>query len=242
MDVLLEVAVAQVRDVAGAQEGGADRLLLQGLDKLDQRDGAHEIGRSPDLKLASAVLRATDLPVRVVLRLSDGFSTSGGEFGRLVGLGEEYLALGAEGVSFGFLDADLEIDVAVCTELAGRLPGVPWTFHAGVDAHLDARRAWRQLLHLPGLDAVHTGGSPQGLAVGFDDLLALAASSPEAAGLMMPGPGLLAEHVPWLARAGVRRFHLGRQARPGGSARAYVDAGHVRAFRLLLDDSVARAG
>jgi copper homeostasis protein len=39
----------------------------------------------------------------------------------------------------------------------------------------------------------------------------------------------------------VRQFHLGRQARPGASYKAYVDAGHVRSWRLLVDDALERA-
>ena len=74
---------------------------------------------------------------------------------------------------------------------------------------------------------------------GYDDLLATAESDPAIAALLMPGGGLLAEHVPWLVRAGVRAFHLGPQVRPGGSRKAYVDAGLTRSWRLLLDDAVA---
>jgi copper homeostasis protein len=48
--------------------------------------------------------------------------------------------------------------------------------------------------------------------------------------------------VPWFVHSGVRQFHLGSQARPGGSHKAYVDAAHVRSFRLLVDDTVQRAG
>ena len=44
-----------------------------------------------------------------------------------------------------------------------------------------------------------------------------------------------------LVRAGVRQFHVGRSVRPGGSWKAYVDARHVRSWRLLLDDAVAAA-
>ena len=93
---------------------------------------------------------------------------------------------------------------------------MPWTFHRAVDATLDPRRSWRRLLGLPGLVAVRSAGSPQGLAVGYDDLLATAAADPAVAALLMPGGGLLAEHVPWFVRAGVAKFHLGPQARPGG--------------------------
>lgn len=228
-EVLLEVDVRHQRDVPGAQEGGADRLHL-----------AAEAGFSPEPALLSGVLRETDLPVHVALRLNDSRTTTGGELARLVGLGHEYLALGAAGVSFGFLDADLEVDVEVCSHLAESLPDVSWTFSSAIDAVLDARRAWRRLLDLPGLTGVRSAGSPQGMAVGYDDLLAIAESDPAIARLLMPGQGLLAEHVPWLVRAGVRQFHLDTQARPGATYKSYVDAGHVRSWRLLLDDALAR--
>ena len=57
----------------------------------------------------------------------------------------------------------------------------------------------------------------------------------------MAGGGLLAEQVPWLVRADVRQYHLGRRVRPGGSTKAYVDARLVRSWRLLLDDAFERA-
>ena len=56
----------------------------------------------------------------------------------------------------------------------------------------------------------------------------------------MAGGGLQAEHVPWLARAGVRKFHIGSGARPQGSWKAYVDPGFVRSWRTLIDDAVDR--
>jgi len=224
---LLEVAVLHAQDVVGAQEGGADRLALVA--------PGETAGLSPDVAAASAVLRATDLPVRVMLRLNDSYTTTGGEFTRLVGLAEEYVGLGAEGVVFGFLDPDLEVDVETCEALAHALPGVPWTFHRAVDATLDQRRSWRRIAHLPGLTAVRSGGSPQGLAHGYDDLLALASADPDVARLLMPGGGLLAEHVPWFRRAGVTQFHVGVQVRPGATSKSYVDADFVRSWRRLLD-------
>lgn len=124
--------------------------------------------------------------------------------------------------------------------LLDRLPNVPWTFHHAIDSSLDPRRSWRRLLGLPRLVAVRTAGSPRGLSAGFDDLLATI--TPENAGLVMPGGGLAAEHVPWLLEAGVRQLHLGGQVRPGGSAKAYVDAGYVRSWRSMADDLLDGAG
>ncbi|HRD61664.1 MAG TPA: copper homeostasis protein CutC, partial [Nocardioides sp.] len=164
MGVVLEVWVAHERDVPGAVDGGADRLHLTAPGE-----------RSPEITTVSAVCRDTDLPVFVLLRLSDSWTTTGGELSRLVGLAEDYLAVGASGVSFGFLDADLEIDTEVCSQLAQRLPNVPWTFHRAVDDTLEPRRAWRSLLALAertSLVNVRSAGSPRGMGDGYDDLLA----------------------------------------------------------------------
>ncbi|MCD4536163.1 copper homeostasis protein CutC [Nocardioides sp. cx-169] len=231
---LLEVAVLHARDVPGCERGGADRLSLA-------VEGEGE-GRTPDLATAASVIRATALPVRVMLRLNDTLTTTGGEFVRLVGLGEELVSLGAEGVEFGFLDADLEVDVETCRALASALPGVPWTFHRGIDRVLEPARSWRHLTAgLPGLSAVRSGGSPQGLTHGYDDLLALAEADPDVARLLMPAGGLLPEHVPWLLRAGVRQLHVDVQVRPGATTRSYVDADFVRSWRLILDDAASRS-
>jgi copper homeostasis protein len=233
MGVLLEVAVAHERDVAGAVEGGADRLHVVG----PAREGG---SLSPEVATVSAVCRDTRLPVFVLLRLNDTWTTTGGELARLVGLAEDYLAVGAAGVSFGFLDADLEIDSAVCAQLASSLPNVPWSFHDAFDDALDPRRSWRRLVGLPGLVQVRSAGSPRGMLEGYDDLLATAEADPAVAALLMPGGGLLAEHVPWLVRTGVRAFHVDEQTRPGGSRKAYVDAGLTRSWRLLLDSAMDR--
>ncbi len=231
-DALLEVAVLHARDVPGCVEGGADRLAL--------RVGDDVAGNSPDVAAAAAVIRSTELPVRVVLRLNDTFTTSGGEMTRLIGLAEEYVGLGAEGVSFGFLDADLEIDEQACLALAGSLHGVPWTFHRGFDAALDAGRSWRRVQQLPGVTAVCSGGSTAGLARGYEELLARAESDPEIGRLLMPSGGLEPEQVPWFIRAGVRQFHVAEQVRPGGTLKSYVDAGYVRSWRRMIDGAATR--
>ena len=231
---LLEVAVLHPRDVSGADEGGADRMLC-----LDRRTPE---GTSPEPGLVSSICRETELPVRVLLRLNDSRTTTGGELTRLVGLAESYLNVGAEGVAFGFLDEDTLVDVEVCGYLADQLAGVPWTFTRVIDDSLETDRAWRQVVTLPGLDAVHSAGSPRGLSVGFDDLVDRAGADPGLAALVMAGGGLQPEHVPWLVRAGVRQFHVASSVRPGGSwDKAYVDPGHVRAWRMLLDDAATAA-
>lgn len=222
------------RDAAAATAGQADRLLLL---SAPERGGL-----SPEPATVSAVLRETDLPVRVMLRVGDSLTVDGSQFSRLLGTARTCLELGAAGVSFGFLDPDLEIDRASCSALATELVGVGWTFHRGFDQALDARRAWRDVLALPGLDAVASAGSTRGLASGGEELVDRAAGDPRIAALLLVSGGLGAEQVPWLIRAGVRQYGLGEEVRPGGSwTKAYVDTAAVRAWRLLLDDAHQRA-
>jgi copper homeostasis protein len=230
-DVLLEVVALHAADANAAQEGGADRLQVVGGD-----------GLAPATTTVSSVVRATDLPVRVLLRLEDVPSTSGVQLTRLVSLAESYFAAGAEGVACGFLDRDLEVDVGAMRVVAEAVAPAPVTFAAALDAVLDRGRSWRQVLTLPGVDAVLTAGSSQGVEAGLEQLRS-EASDPRVRSLMMVGGDrLLAEHVPWLVHVGIRSFHLGPEVRPGGSwSKAYVDAGFVRSWRLLVDHALARA-
>jgi copper homeostasis protein len=229
---LLEIVVRHAADAQRAEAGGATRLQVVG--SLDFG------GLSPEPALVAAIRRVTTLPLRPVVRLREGFSTDGGEAGRLRGLIDSYRAAGAEGVVLGFLNGHTEIDEPVILELLADCD-LGWTFSRAVDACISSDRAWRTLRRLPGVDSVLTAGSARGVADGLDDLVQRAAADRFARSVMMAGGGLAPEHVPWLARAGIRAFHLASTARPGGSWKAYVDADLVRTWRSLIDDAVGRA-
>jgi copper homeostasis protein len=197
-------------------------------------------GLSPEPALIGQISRATSLPVRVMVRLREGFSTDGGELVRLKGLARSYLEVGAEGLVLGFLNGLTEVDVEVVLELVGDLD-CPWTFHRAIDHCISPDRAWRDLRGLPRLTQVLTAGSARGVEDGLDDLVRRAGRDAFAREMIMAGGGLRAEHVPWLANAGIRAFHIGSSVRPTGSWKAYVDPELVRSWRSLVDDAVGRA-
>lgn len=233
MTGLLEVIALHAADAERAEAGGADRIELVGTMAND--------GMSPEPALVGQVRRATSLPIRVMLRLREGFGTDGGEVTRLHGLLSSYRSVGADGVVLGFLNAHTEIDVRVVMEIVGPEPDFGWTFHRAVDSCFDTDTAWWTLRQLPGLDQVLTAGSARGVPEGLDELVARAKADEFARSVIMAGGGLLPEHVPWLARAGVRAFHIGSSARPLGSWKAYVDSDLVGTWRRLIDDSVSRS-
>lgn len=219
-DAELLVVVLHPRDAEVATAAGADRVLLA------SRTGA-TFGGVDDAAVA-AVCRATDLPVWPLLDPATP------------GAATHAVDLGAQGLVFGFLDRDLRVDRVACAEVVAAT-GVPWAFR-GIDTALDADRAWRDLADLPGLEAVITAGSTRGLARGAEDLIARCAADPRAAALTMAGGGLSADQVPWLVRAGVRRFAVGSSARAGQSwTRGSVAAEQVRTWRNLIDDALHRA-
>jgi copper homeostasis protein len=227
----LAVVVQHPRDAEHATAGGADRLLLT----ADPEDGHW----SPEPQVLSAVLRETDLPVWVALRTRE--DDGAGATDRLVGRGHTYVELGAGGLAYGFLDDNLEVDRESCAEMCAELDGGRWIFH-GFDAALDGDRAWRDVVGLPGLESVITGGSTRGLAHGAEELIHRARNDPRVAAMVLAGGGLTPDLVPWLVWAGVRRFAIGSSARTGGSwTRASVDVDHVRSWRMLLDDALSRA-
>ena len=228
---LLEVIALHDGDARGAEQGGADRIELVGTMDDD--------GLSPEPDLVEKARLATSIQIRPMLRLRAGFSTDGGEITRLKGLASAYMEAGADGVVVGFLNGANQIDVGVMAELMGE-SGVPYTFHRAIDHCLDQRRAWQAVKELPGeVTNVLTAGSVRGVEHGLNDLVAVA-RDPQLASLIMAGGGLRPEHVPWLVRAGVRAFHIGSPARPGGSWKAYVDAELVASWRELVDDETTR--
>lgn len=231
MHALLEVICLHEHDARRAEEGGADRVELLGTIEHD--------GLSPEPSMVERVRAATSVQLRPMVRLREGFGTDGGEFSRLTGLVSSYRDAGADGVVFGFLNGYDEVDLEVCHALAAELD-CGWTFHRAVDSALDTTKAWQALLTLPKLDQVLTAGSARDMEHGLDELLARCRADERVANLVMAGGGLQPEHVPWLLRAGVRAFHIGRAARPLGQYKAYVDAPLVNTWRELLDDELRR--
>ncbi len=232
MKGLLDVAVLHAADAERAEAGGADRLTL--LDRL----GPDAL--SPEPAVLGQVRRATTRPVRVLVRLREGFSTDGGELIRLQGLIGRYVDAGADGLVLGFLNSHTEIDTGVITALMTGIE-LGWTFDRAVDSCISTDRAWRELRQLPGLDQVLTAGSARGVGDGLDDLLTRVRTDDFARAVVMAGGDLLPEHVPWLVRAGVRAFHVDAAVRPLGSAKAYVDADLVGTWRTLIDAAVGRS-
>ncbi|MGW5447484.1 copper homeostasis protein CutC [Streptomyces asiaticus] len=233
---LLEVIALTPADAIAAQAGGADRLELV-------TDMAAD-GLTPSRETFAAVRSAVDLPVRVMLRASDGFAT-GNAFDALCEAAAALHSEGADEFVLGFLADDGGVDLAAVTaltEIVGAGGGVDesrWTFHRAIDRAADRDGLRKRLADIPGLDTYLTAGSARGVDDGLPTLLAEAerAGTPDYEARIMVGGGLRLDHLPALRAAGINAFHIGGAARPDGWS-GPVDATAVGQWRTILDAPV----
>ncbi|MFI8854134.1 copper homeostasis protein CutC [Streptomyces sp. 891-h] len=228
---ILEVVALSAEDAAAAQAGGADRLEVV-------TDMAAD-GLTPSVETFTAVRDAVSIPLRVMLRLADGFSAGGAAgIGELCARAEALRAAGAEEFVLGFLDDTGQADLPAIEAVTAAVPGCRWTFHRALDRAADRDALRKQLADMPGLDTFLTAGSPHGVAEGYRTLLAeaerTAAGEPGYGPRLLVGGGLSLGQVPELCRAGIDGFHIGGAARPRGWS-GPVDPAAVRTWRRAVD-------
>jgi copper homeostasis protein len=217
---LLEVIALDAADAAAAQEGGADRIELVAEMAAD--------GLSPSAATVTEVIAATDLPVRVMLRLSDGFAA--GDIDQLLRRAAEMQDAGAREFVLGFLTPDGGPDLSALERIVAELGGAPWTFHRAIDHAADRKPLRHAVSGLPGLDGFLTAGAPTGV----DDGIAALVTEAQGAQRTVVGGGLRFDHLPRLRAAGIDAFHIGSGARPTGW-NTPVSADAVRSWRTALD-------
>src|SRR5690349_10554722 len=104
MTPVLEVIACSLADAIEAEQGGAGRLEI--VSELKRG------GLTPSSELVAEIKQRVDIPVRVMLRESDGFGVTGAsEIERLCAAAERFASLEVDGFVLGFL-RDGEVDVA----------------------------------------------------------------------------------------------------------------------------------
>src|SRR4029079_13785662 len=118
---ILEVIACSVADAVEAQKGGAGRLeVVRDLDRG---------GLTPSLELVRAIKEAVDLPLRVMVRESDGFGTSDEmEIERLCDAASELSSLGIDGLVTGFIKRGSSA-FGLTSRVLACAPGLNATFH-----------------------------------------------------------------------------------------------------------------
>lgn len=237
---LLEVIALDAPDARAAVEGGADRLELVSAMQFS--------GFNPSLEAFASIRDAVDVPLRVMIRLRDGFLAGGpAAVGALTTAARQLREAGATEFVLGWLDADGAVDVPTLVAVLDALGGAPWTFHKAIDHARNRDAVYASIRRLPGLDTVLTSGGPfpagQGAAVLAEEA-AREGADPNGPSLLVGG-GLKLDDVAALRAAGLSGFHIGTAARFSADWAGPVDAELVATWRAALDaplDGGAAAG
>ena len=217
---ILEVIVCSVADAIQAQQGGAGRLEVV--------SDLHRGGLTPSIALVRAIKEAVDLPLRVIVRESDGYETADDmEIERLCEAASELSNLGVDGLVLGFLKRGA-IDLELTSRVLACAPRLKATFHHAFEYAADQLQAVNQLKSLPQVDRILSSGGAGELEV---RRLRLDAYEREAAPevRIVAGGGIDMNAVEILRRTTrIREFHVGRAAREGFSIAGPVQANLVR--------------
>jgi copper homeostasis protein len=214
---LLEVCIASVEDAVGAAAGGADRLELNAALPLG--------GLTPSLGTLLEVKQAVGLPVLVMVRpRPGGFAYDDREFQVMRRDADLALQAGADGIVFGVLTENGEVDVERCQRLVAQAGDREAVFHRAFDFTPDPLAALEQLIDL-GVKRVLTSGQAETALRGADliaELVRRAAGRIE----VLPGGGINRHTVAELVvRTGCTQVHASlrqRRADRSTAARPHV--------------------
>lgn len=222
MSITLEVCVDSLGSALAAEQGGAQRIELC--------SALSEGGLTPSAGLVRAVRARVGFGVYVMIRPRGGdFVYSAEEFGLMrddIALAAEF---GADGVVFGILTAESDVDVARTRELVELARPMEVTFHRAIDMSRNLMASVHDVAEA-GVDRVLTSGGAPSALHGLDQIAAMVDAS---AGLVevMVGGGVRLGNVQQIARATrAKAFHSALRTRvpsPVTHRKASVFLGHA---------------
>jgi len=202
--MILEVVVYNVDAALQAQAGGADRIELC--------DNPGEGGTTPALGIVETVRQNTTLDVFPMVRPRGGdFCYSGYEFHAMKRDILHFQKAGVDGIVFGILLPNGQIDKARCRELIDKIRPLQATCHRAFDMTRDPFEALEDCIDA-GFNRILTAGQKPKAAEGTALIAALVK---KAAGRIhiMPGSGVNENTVEEIvAQTGVNEIHFSATA------------------------------
>lgn len=211
-DFKFEVCANGVESCLAAQEGGADRVELCA--------GIPEGGTTPsygEIKVARETLTRTRLHVIIRPRGGD-FLYTPLQLQRMEEDIKVCRQLGVDGVVFGCLNRDGNVDTAACERLMPLCEGISVTFHRAFDRCADPFRAMDDIIRL-GFHRILTSGQ-QPHAIDGAPLLRQLQQRADGRIIILAGSGINESNIRQLqTETGVREFHFSlRELEPSAMA------------------------
>lgn len=227
--MIIEVIAIRAEDIVAAAEGGADRIELV--------SGIAEGGLTPSAGLMEAAVRASALPVNVMIRPhSQSFVYSDRDLRIMLRDIECAREAGAAGIVVGLLDQNGRICERGMEPLLRAAEGLDVTFHRAFDETGDQLEALRTLLRYPMIRRVLTAGGRRPAPEAADRLRELHLAANETGGpAIMGGYGLQPANIrAFVDRTGISEVHFGSGVRKNYSFGSGVDPEAIKQVRAAL--------
>ena len=206
-----EICANSVASCIAAQEGGAERVELC--------SGIPEGGTTPSFGMIRKARASIDIGLNVIIRPRGGdFFYTPDELEEMVHDIRIAKELGADGLVFGCLTKEGNVDKEAMSILMEAAEGLPVTFHRAFDHSADPMQALEDIIDL-GCARILTSGCRPTAMQGADLLGELVKAAGERI-MIMPGCGVNEGNIAEIARlSGAREFHF--------SAREPVESGMI---------------
>lgn len=200
MKPLIEICLESVESVIAAEKGGADRVELC--------SDLFEGGLTPTIGTVKTALKKSNIKINVMIRPRGGdFCYSDEEFEVML---EDVRALkdtGINGIVFGILTPEGDVDIVRSKELIELARPLPVTFHRAFDMTRDPYKSLEDLINL-GVDRVLTSGQEATVPEGADLLEELVKIAGDRI-IVMPGCGITERNFPKLQeKIKAREYHI----------------------------------
>ena len=206
-----EICANSVASCIAAQEGGADRVELC--------SGIPEGGTTPSFGMIRKARESISIGLNVIIRPRGGdFLYSESELDEMLYDIEIAKELGADGLVFGCLTKEGNVDKEAMSRLMKAAGGLPVTFHRAFDHSSDPMQALEDII-AQGCARILTSGCRPTALEGTDLLAQLVEKAGDRI-IIMPGCGVNEANIAEIARlSSAREFHF--------SAREPVESGMI---------------
>jgi copper homeostasis protein len=204
-----EICANSVASCIAAQKGGADRVELCA--------GIPEGGTTPSYGMIRSARESITIALNVIIRPRGGdFLYSEEEMREMLYDIRTAKELGADGLVFGCLTPDGQVDMEAMKSLMEAAGDIPVTFHRAFDHTSDPFKALEDIISL-GCARILTSGCRPTALEGAGLLAELVTKAGERI-IIMPGCGVRENNIAEVARlCGAREFHFSARESAGSN-------------------------
>lgn len=194
----IEICAGNIEDVIIANK-------FENIARIELNQGLSTGGLTPSFSLVKNALKLSKHKIIVMIRLREGsFSYTENEFNIMYDDAKTFLELGVDGIVFGFLDNNLDIDInktKKMIELAHKYKKEA-IFHRAIDVTSDYIKSITNLKNM-NIDRILTSGHEINAIIGLDNLI----KAKKIFDKILPGSGINQKNLEAFKKMGFLEVH-----------------------------------